>query len=49
MESSMARRDRKKGREDKKPKQPGGKMKPQSAYAARQAEALPPVFKHKNK
>lgn len=45
----MARGDRKKGREDKKPKQSGGKSTSQSAYQASKNVAGPAPFKIRNK
>lgn len=45
----MARGERKKGREDKKPKQTGAKSAPQSAYQARKNEAVSGPLKIRNK
>jgi hypothetical protein len=45
----MARGDRKKGREDRKPKQSGMKVDTKSAYQLRQNEAPAAPFKLKKK
>lgn len=45
----MARGDRKKGREDRKPKQIGAKSEAKSSYQLRQNEAAAAPFKLKKK
>lgn len=45
----MARGDRKKGRENKKPKQTDAKSAPKSAYAVRQGETTTTPFKIRTK
>lgn len=45
----MARGERKKGREDRKPKQSGGKSDTKSAYQLRQNEPAVAPFKLKKK